>query len=278
MSATTAKTVVQGSPSKPNALSFLSPAGVAISYDTWGEGPPLVLLHGAFSDHRTNWAAVKPLLEPHFSAYALARRGRGETEATRGHEIEDEVDDAVALIRRIDEPVFLLGHSYGAHVALAAAARLPDLVRKLVLYEAPWPSLCDGAALAPLEALALAGDWDGFATAFFGDLLSMPTSELHVLRSSADWPSIVADAPASLEDIRAMARYRFEPEHSRALAMPVLLQVGSESPASYYVTDALAAVLPDAAVAALAGQAHDAMITAPSEYADAVRRFLLPER
>jgi hypothetical protein len=125
-----------------------------------------------------------------------------------------------------------------------------------------------GAAVAPLEALALAGDWDGFATAFFGGLLSMPTSELDVLRSSADWPSIVADAPASVEDIRALARYCFDLGHFRALAMPVLLQVGSESPANLYVTDALAAVLPDAVVEALAGQAHDAMITAPPEYRD----------
>lgn len=91
----------------------------------------------------------------------------------------------------------------------------------------------------------------------------MPIDELDVLRASEDWPSIVADAPASVEDIRALARYRLDPERFCALAMPVLLQVGSESPASYYVTDALAAVLPDVAVEALAGQAHDAMITAP---------------
>jgi pimeloyl-ACP methyl ester carboxylesterase len=279
MSASTARSpAVQGAPSEPNAFSLLNPAGVRISCETWGEGPPLVLLHGAFSDHRTNWDAVKPHLAPHFSFFALARRGRGETEATTGHAIEDEVEDAVALIRRIDAPLFLLGHSYGAHVALAVAARVPDLVRKLVLHEAPWPHLCNGPAIARLEALALAGDWDGFATAFFGDLLAMPRGELEALRSGEDWPSIVADAPASVEDIRAVARYRFDPEHFRVLAMPVLLQVGSESPASYYVTDALAAVLPGAVVEAIAGQSHDAMITAPLEYADAVRRFLLPER
>jgi pimeloyl-ACP methyl ester carboxylesterase len=86
---------------------------------------------------------------------------------------------------------------------------------------------------------------------------------------------MVADAPASVEDIPAATRYRFDPGFP-VLPRPILLQVGSESPASYYVTDALAAVLPDAAVETLAGQAHDAMITAPPEYAYAVRRFLLP--
>jgi hypothetical protein len=149
-------------------------------------------------------------------------------------------------------------------VALAVAARVPDLVRKLVLYEAPWPHLCDGPARAPLEALASAGNWDGFAAAFFGDLLAMPRSELDALRASEDWPSIVADAPTSLQDMLAVARHRFDAEPFRAMAMPVLLQVGSESPADLYLTSALAAVLPAASVEALAGQAHDAMITAPA--------------
>jgi hypothetical protein len=56
---------------------------------------------------------------------------------------------------------------------------------------------------------------------------------------------------------------------------PVLLQVGSESPRQLYVTDALAAVLPDVRVETLPGQAHEGMTTAPGMYAEAVTRFLL---
>ena len=41
-----------------------------------------VLVHGAFSDHKTNWEFVKPLFEKQFTIYAIARRGRGETDAT----------------------------------------------------------------------------------------------------------------------------------------------------------------------------------------------------
>ena len=59
-----------------------APSGVTVSYDTYGSGPPLVLVHGAFSDHETNWEFVKPLFEKQFTVYAIARRGRGETDAT----------------------------------------------------------------------------------------------------------------------------------------------------------------------------------------------------
>jgi pimeloyl-ACP methyl ester carboxylesterase len=257
-----------------------SPNGASVSYDQYGDGPPLVLIHGGFSDHATNWELVKRFFEKHFTVYAIARRGRGETDATVGHSLEDEGQDAAALIETVGEPVFLLGHSYGAHTALLAASllagsRLPRLVRKLVLYEPAWPHLLRERGLARLEALAGSGDWEAFAVSFFRDVLAVPPDELEEVRASELWPPIVADARASLGDLRAIDRYEFEPERFRELGMPVLLQIGSESPRDFYVTDALAAVLPDVRIGELARQAHEGMTTAPEMYAEAVTRFLL---
>ena len=102
----------------------------------------------------------------------------------------------------------------------------------------------------------------------------MPRDVLAELRASPDWAAIVADAPASLGDLRALARHRFDPERFSALPMPVLLQIGTESPPDFYVTDALAAVLPDVAIGPLEGQAHEGMTTAPEQYARALCLFL----
>jgi pimeloyl-ACP methyl ester carboxylesterase len=252
-----------------------SPAGVTVSYDRYGSGPPLVLVHGGFSDHRTNWELVKPLFERQFTVHAMARRGRGETDTTEGHSLEDEGRDAAAIIEAAGEPVFLLGHSYGAQTALAAAAQVPDRVRKLVLYEPPWPHSVGTEALARLEALAQTGEWDAFALTFFRDTLHVPVDELDKVRASEVWPPIVADARASLGDIRALTRYDFQPARFRSLRVPVLLQIGTESPRDLYVTDALAAVLPDVRIEELPGQAHEGPTTAPEMYARAVARFLL---
>lgn len=251
------------------------PDDVTVSYEKYGTGPALVLVHGAFSDHRTNWEFVKPLLERDFGVYAIARRGRGDTTASDQHSLDDESRDLVAVIASIGEPVFLLGHSYGAHTALAAAAQVPHRVRKLVLYEAAWPAVIGNDILARLERLAQARRWDDFATTFFCDALHVPGDEVDALRATALWPPIVADAEASLRDLRALNRYQFTPDHFRDLHIPVLLQIGSESPRQLYVTDALAAVLPDVRIQTLAGQAHEGMTTAPEMYAAAVSRFLL---
>ena len=72
-----------------------------------------------------------------------------------------------------------------------------------------------------------------------------------------------------------MTRYKFEAGRYHTLNMPVLLQIGSESPRDLYVTDALAAVLPNASIGVLQGQAHEGMTTAPGMYAEAVTTFLL---
>jgi pimeloyl-ACP methyl ester carboxylesterase len=234
-----------------------------------------VLVHGGFSDHKTNWEFVNPLFEQQFTVYAIARRGRGETDATAGHSVEEESMDVMALLHAIGEPVFLLGHSYGAQIALAAAATVPERVRKLVLYEAPWPRVVGKEALARLEALAQAGHWEGFAVTFFRDVLGVPVAELDALRATALWPPIIADAEASLGDLRALIRYDFKAERFRELRVPVLLQIGTASPRDLYVTDALAAVLPDVRIEELPGQAHEGMTTAPRMYAEAVSRFLL---
>lgn len=250
-------------------------AGITVSYTVAGSGPPLVLVHGAFSDHETNWAFISPLLRHRMSLYAIARRGRGQTSATSRHTLEDEAHDVAEVIRAIGKPVYLLGHSYGAHCALVAASQDPHLVQKLVLYEPAWPDAMKPDALAALETLAAAGAWDQFAFAFFANTLHVPAAELASLRASGLWRPIVADAPASLEDLRAVRRYRFDPRWFTSLDIPVLLQVGSESPRDLYVTDALAAALPNASVETLVGQAHEGMTTAPELYAESTLRFLV---
>src|SRR5687768_15948837 len=194
--------------------------GRTVSNAQGGIGPLRVLAHGGCSDHHTNCEFVNVALRQTFTTCAIARRGRGETDATHGHSVEDEVDDLVALLGAVKEPVFLLGHSYGAHCALAAAHRLPGQVRKLMLYEPMRPGLIPGDVLARLEALASIGDWDDFAMTFFRDALHVPIEELDAVRASDLWPPIVADAPASLGDIRALTRYKFEAERYRTLDIP----------------------------------------------------------
>ena len=158
--------------------------GTTVSFARYGSGPPLVLVHGGFSDHDTNWQEVKSLPEEHYTVYAVARRGRGESSATQGHAVEDEAADVAAVLRQVGEPAFLLGHSYGGLCALVAAALYPAGVRKLVLYEAPFPHAITTGGLAHLEALAEREDWDGLVQAFMLNVLEVPPGEVATIRGT----------------------------------------------------------------------------------------------
>lgn len=219
--AATATATAAGAPPPPRRSArelrhVVSSDGTPVSYDEYGAGPALVLVHGAFSDHDSNWELVRERFARSFRVHAIARRGRGATAGTIGHTLEDEACDVAAVIAAVGEPVLLLGHSYGAHVALVAAAMDPGHVRKLVLYEPARPSLLDAATMGVLEALAGAGDWEAFAVAFFRDGLRVPVAELDEVRRSELWPPIVADTRATLHDLRALARHAFRPERFAA--------------------------------------------------------------
>jgi pimeloyl-ACP methyl ester carboxylesterase len=112
--------------------------GTAIAYWSSGTGPPLVLVHGAMSDHQ-RWR-ITPWLEPYHTVHAVDRRGRGGSGDGPDWSLEREVEDVIAVIEAVAAesglPVDLLGHSLGGVLALRAAGRT-DRVRRLVVYEAP---------------------------------------------------------------------------------------------------------------------------------------------
>jgi pimeloyl-ACP methyl ester carboxylesterase len=110
--------------------------GTRIAYERSGSGPPLVLVHGSLNDHGI-WAAVAPALAQHFTVYAMDRRGRGESGTSSEPELERQFEDVLAVIDAAGAPVDLIGHSFGAHCALGAAAMAPERVKHLVLYEPP---------------------------------------------------------------------------------------------------------------------------------------------
>jgi pimeloyl-ACP methyl ester carboxylesterase len=236
-----------------------------ISYTKTGAGPTLVLVHGGWSDHIDIWRAVLPALEKRFTCLTIARRGRGESSKTSGHTIDDEATDILAIIDAAGDDVYVLGHSYGARCALAAAARSPR-VSRLILYEPP------GDVASPLRPVIEAGmrqEWDAMLELFMGAQMAS------AVRPTPTWNMLVRHAEATLEELHAIARARWDPGDFRALRLPVLLLKGTESPADLLVTtDELASAMPDASIAVLKGQGHMAMWTAPTEFVRCIEEFL----
>jgi len=107
-----------------------------IAYETAGTGPPLVLVHGATSSARDNFAAQILTLATLFTVYAPDARGHASTrwDPSGGFRAEWLVDDLSAFVDALGLTTFhLLGFSMGAMTALTFTVRHPERVRTLVV-------------------------------------------------------------------------------------------------------------------------------------------------
>lgn len=189
-----------------------------LAYRCIGEGSPLLLVHGGGEDIG--------LLTPQAEAFAAAghrvlwydRRGTGASTRDQWPDggVAAHADDAAALLRAVDAaPATVLGFSSGGVVALALAARHPDVVSEVVAWEpAALGVLPEGDALhaqvmAPLEAHLAAnpGDWMG-AYCVFHEMTSDGKADL----TTPTARRMARNAEAMLrDDARIITRHGFAP-------------------------------------------------------------------
>ena len=104
--------------------------------DWGGEGPPVVLLHGLASTCRI-WDFVAPILAKDFSVIAVDQRGHGDSgKPEQGYDFACVAGDVAALLagRNTQRPV-VVGHSWGADVALELAVARPELLRGIIFVD-----------------------------------------------------------------------------------------------------------------------------------------------
>lgn len=262
-------------------VTFRSADGTAIGCGRSGSGPPLVIVHGT-SGTRRRWPPILPFLEPRVTVYAMDRRGRGSSGDTLPYAFAREFEDVAAVVdgiaRDTGGPVNLFGHSYGAICALEAALRT-DMLRRLVIYEPPLPlakPMMPAEPMAEIAALTEAGDREGVATTFVSKVVRVPPDELAMLRRSPSWAERIEAAHTILRELNAIDHdYDLELDRFRAITVPTLLLLGSESPAFLKdATLALAGVLPNARLHVIEGQAHNAPDGVPEEFARLLTDFV----
>jgi pimeloyl-ACP methyl ester carboxylesterase len=138
----------------PEAGRYASVNGLEMYYEIHGSGPPLVLLHGAFSAIGTSFGELLPALAETRQVIAFELQGHGRTaDIDRPLSIEQMADDTAAALRHLGiAKADIFGYSMGASVALHLAIRHPDVVRKLVLASVTYnlsgvhPGLMEGLA------------------------------------------------------------------------------------------------------------------------------------
>lgn len=122
---------------QPNS-GYASVNGLELYYEIHGTGEPLVMLHGGIAASEA-FGENLPLLAQSRQVIAVHLQGHGNTrDIDRPLRYELMADDVAGLIRHLGlEKADVMGYSFGAGVAMQAAIRHPQLMRRLIVVSEP---------------------------------------------------------------------------------------------------------------------------------------------
>jgi pimeloyl-ACP methyl ester carboxylesterase len=260
--------------------SVTSKDGTTIGYRQLGQGPGLLLVHGAMESAQNHMQLAEALADA-FTVYLLDRRGRGLSGAYgKEYSVQEDVDDLDALLSSTDtHNVF--GVSSGAIICLQAALNLP-IIQRVAIYEPPL-SMTRAAANAILtrydEQMAQGKVSAALVTGMKGAQMGpaifnmMPNWLLEILTnqmmagsdkranghsiSEGDAVSFRALAPTLHYDFQLVSEMSESLDRFSSMPVPVLLLGGSKSPAYLKTSlDMLEKILPDAGRVEFPGLNH----------------------
>ena len=253
----------------------ISKDGTSIAFEKFGDGPPLILVVGAFNDRSTGKGLAESLA-PRFSVLTYDRRGRGQSGDTLPYAVEREIEDLAALIDEAGGAAAVFGYSSGAFLALQAAAHGLAITR-LALFDPPYvvgngladPAVDHAANLAEL----IAADRRGDAVEYFqSKMVGIPDDVVAQLRHAPFRPALEAMAHTLVYEATILGDRSLPTEMAGTVTMPTLVVAGGASPFMRAAAQALAEVLPNGQAHVLEGLGHD---IEPSALGPVLEEFLV---
>ncbi|MGH9122097.1 MAG: alpha/beta fold hydrolase, partial [Acidimicrobiales bacterium] len=123
--------------------------------------PKVVMIHGLVVDNLSSfYYTIANSVALHAEVFLYDLRGHGlSSMPDRSYRVEDHLADLCALLQHweIEQPVHLVGNSYGGLIALEMARRYPERVASLLLIEAHFPIEGWGDQMAGTVGLAAYG-------------------------------------------------------------------------------------------------------------------------
>lgn len=133
----------------PDDSGYAEVNGLKMYYEVYGQGKPIVLIHGSFMNIPLNWSNIIPLLADDRKVIVSEMQGHGRTkDIPREFSYEGMADDVSGLLKFLKtDSADIVGYSMGGGVAFQLAVRHPEQVRRLVIlsgtysHDGWWPEV-----------------------------------------------------------------------------------------------------------------------------------------
>jgi pimeloyl-ACP methyl ester carboxylesterase len=109
--------------------------GIKMYYEIYGQGKPLILIHGGGSTIETTFGRVIPMLAKRYKVIAMDLQAHGRTSDRAAPEsFEQDADDVVTLLKNLNiSKADFFGFSNGATTLVQITIRHPEIVDKIIL-------------------------------------------------------------------------------------------------------------------------------------------------
>ena len=102
-------------------------------YRKFGDGPPLIILHGLYGSS-DNWVTIAKKLGGSFTVYLPDQRNHGQSPHSEIHDYDSMRNDLFELVTDLRlRRFFLAGHSMGGKTAIAFSVKWPEMINGLVI-------------------------------------------------------------------------------------------------------------------------------------------------
>lgn len=211
--------------------------GIHIYYECYGQGMPIILLHGNGESHKI-FDKLIDQLKTRFTVYAIDSRGHGKSTKVKELDYAVMTEDIVAFIQRlkIEKPI-LYGFSDGGIIGILLAIKYPELLSKLII---------SGANLYP----------SGIKTLY-----------LNLFR-------FIYRMTKNVNYAMMLTQPNIEREELKKIGIPTLVLAGSKDMIKEEHTRLIAEAIPDSILRILEGENHMSYVVHSPKLYEIIESFL----
>lgn len=251
-----------------------------LNYQEFGQGRPIVILHGLLGSSR-NWQGIARKLAEEHRVITLDLRNHGQSTHTESMSYEEMAADVITLINSLElNDVVLIGHSMGGKVAMTATLANPDQFTALIVadiapvsYNNSFNALIEAMVSLPLQSIKNRNEAEAHLAHTINEpgLIQFLLQNLTRVEDSFAWRINLEAINASMESIQQFP----DSLKSTSSRLPTLFLGGAESDylRSIYNPD-IFQYFPAAEIKMIEGAGHWVHAEKPTEFLREVKTFI----
>lgn len=251
-----------------------------LEHEIYGKGEPILFIHGSHVADSFLPLTREAILSDRYRLIRYHRRGFAGSDPYGGpFTIEEQAQEALALLQMLGvQRAHVIGHSYGAVIALQLACDAASVVGSLVLLEPPKTTeeIESTDDFLPMIEKYLSGDSVGAVDSFMA-MVGGPDWRSEVQQTVPGGPEQAEKDAATFFDIEfpALENWVLSKEKARYISQPVLYILGAESdPIFVGAKQAFKSIVMQTEEVLLSGMNHLFMMRNPSMVAKPIAEFL----